>query len=609
MRTKGDQAAPQLSLGWIFRQNRGALAMALLWAVGAEAAGLLALAAVCLAVVWAIDGSLLAQGMSRPLWLAAWLLAAILAKGLGAYLSTASAHKVAFEFLRQTRSRLVERLADMPLGFFNQRNTGQIKKILWEDVERLEAFIAHNIPDVLASAVNLILAAGLLLALDWRVGLAAVGVALGCGAVYGLATGRHRNLYEQWCEANENLNAAMIEYIQGMPAIKAFNRPSRFFAALGKAIDDCARLEKELVAKWYWPMAVFTVGSRAGLAAILPLGGWLHLQGELTTGALVMLLLLGFHFGSGFLSLLSFGASLEQNSAGITRINSLLAGPVMPWPAEGEGSEPGTGLSGRDLAFSYPQGPEALRGVDFSAPPGRVLALVGPSGSGKTTLARLMARFWDPDQGRVLFGEADARQICWPRLMKQVAFVFQDAHLFSGTIGENIALGRPEASREAIEACARQAQCHEFIAGLPQGYDTRIGDRGVQLSGGERQRLCIARALLKDAPVVIFDEATSFLDPLCEAQVQDAISRLCQGKTVVVIAHRMETVVAVDEIILMDQGLAVARGGHEELLAHSRLYAELWAAQQGAAVWKIGQGVGPADRGGRILQKRERGYV
>jgi ATP-binding cassette subfamily B protein len=398
-----------------------------------------------------------------------------------------------------------------------------------------------------------------------------------------------RELYEQWCEANENLNATMIEYIQGMPAIKAFNRPSRFFAALGRAIDDSDRLEKELVAKWYWPMAVFTVGSRAGLAVILPLGGWLYLEGELTAGALVLLLLLGLHFGSGFLSLLFFGAGMEQNRAGIERINGLLASPAMPQPSGDRGREPGRGLVGRDLVFSYPQGPEALRGIDFSAPAGRILALVGPSGSGKTTLARLMARFWDPDQGKVLFGEVDARQINWPRLMRQVAFVFQETHLFSGTIAENIALGRPGADRRAIEACARQAQCHEFIARLPQDYDTRLGSRGVQLSGGERQRLCIARALLKDAPVVILDEATSFLDPLCEAEVQKAISHLCRGKTVVVIAHRLETVAGVEEIILLDQGLVAACGIHEELLSHSPLYAELWNAQQDAANWKIGR--------------------
>ena len=260
MNPQEDHPASGLSLGWIFRHNRSALALALFWSVLAEAAGFLIIAAVCLAVFWAIDGTLANQGLAKALWLAAWLVGAIFIKGLGSYLSTASAHKVAFEFLRQTRWRLAKHLARLPLGAFDQHNTGQMKKILWEDVERLEAFIAHNIPDVLASAINLALAAGLLIALDWRIGLAAVGVALGCVAAYGMATGRHRDLYRRWCLANEDLNAAMIEYIQGMPAIKAFNRPSHFFAALGRAIDLCASLEKELAAKWYWPMTVFFGG-------------------------------------------------------------------------------------------------------------------------------------------------------------------------------------------------------------------------------------------------------------------------------------------------------------------------------------------------------------
>ena len=584
MNPQEDHPASGLSLGWIFRHNRGALALALFWSVISEAAGFLIIAAVCLAVFWAIDGTLANQGLATALWLAACLVGAIVIKGLGAYLSTASAHKVAFEFLRQTRWRLAKHLAELPLGAFDQHNTGQMKKILWEDVERLEAFIAHNIPDVLASAINLALAAGLLIALDWRIGLAAVGVALGCVAAYGMATGRHRELYKRWCLANEDLNAAMIEYIQGMPAIKAFNRPSHFFAALGRAIDRCASLEKELAAKWYWPMTVFSVGSRACLVAILPLGGWLHLQGDVSAGVLILLMLLGLHFGSGFLSLLFFGASMEQNEAGISRINALLASPAMPEPVHG--LEPNGVLNGHELTFSYPHGPMALRGVDFSARAGGILALVGPSGSGKTTLARLMARFWDPDQGQVLFGKVDARQIQWPRLMRQVAFVFQDAHLFSGTIAENIAMGGPKAGRPAVEARARQAQCHEFIARLPQGYDTRIGEEGVRLSGGEAQRVCIARALLKDAPVVILDEATSFLDPLCEAQVQQAVSRLCQGKTVVVIAHRLETVTAVDQIIVLERGRAVARGTHGQLLEQSPLYAKLWASRQEATSWK-----------------------
>lgn len=500
-------------------------------------------------------------------------------------ISTALSHVAAYNILHDIRIKLAEKLKTLPLGYFNRKNTGQLKKVMSEDVEQMEIFLAHNVPDFIGAIVYMLLTTAVLFVVDWRLALATV-IVIPFGFVLQMMTmGQGREFLSKWVAATEKMNAAMVEYIQGMPIIKAFNHTVTSFSKYSTSIEDCLSLENIWSKRWYLPTAVFSVSITANMLLLLPVGAGLYLLGAVTLEKFVFFLLLGIGFGSPVWLLIQFGRVMERNMECHTQIEAILSAEELGEPFAPE--TPGKGIFGENVSFGYNKENRAINGVDFSIDARRFVALVGPSGAGKTTLARLIPRFWDLDAGSITLGKTDIKYISTDDLMDRFGLIFQQVYLFDDTVIANLRMGRPGASEADVIEAARSARCHDFIMELPNGYDTVIGEKGVRISGGEKQRLSIARALLKDAPILILDEATAFIDPENEALVQEAINKLVRNKTLIVIAHRISTIIAADEILVLDKGRIAARGTHEQLLSESPLYKKMWEAHVSAQGWKL----------------------
>jgi ATP-binding cassette subfamily B protein len=479
-------------------------------------------------------------------------------------------HISAYDILYDLRVRISKKLATLPLGYFNKRTTGQIKKVMLEDVEQMEIFIGHNMPDAIGAFVYIVATTIVLFVFDWRLALAAICMLpIGIFALL-IPIRKNKDLRGKFYTANENMNATMIQYIQGMPIIKAFNHTVESFKKYSGSVQDCVSYENRLVKTWFLPMTIFNVAISANLLVLLPLGATMYLAGSITLSILVLFLLMGLGLGSPLFQLVTFGSLMEKNLEGQTRISAILSAEPLPEPGVGKTAD-GSSVFARDVEFAY-KDIKVLKGIDFEAPAGKFLALVGPSGAGKTTLARLIPRFWDVDAGSISLGNTDIRNMKIEDLMDETTFVFQNIFLFNDSIYENLRMGKPGATQSEIEGAARAARCHDFIMGLPDGYRSVIGERGVKISGGEKQRLSIARALLKDAPILVLDEATAFIDPENEVLIQEAINELARGKTLIIIAHRLSTITGADQILVLDKGKVVARGTHEKLLEAGALY-------------------------------------
>ena len=537
-------------------------------------------------IVAEIGSKSLNQVEPRLIWVLVFAgIAAIILKHACLGLSTTLSHISAFNILYDLRIRIAEKLGTLPLGYFNKKNTGQIKKVMSEDVERMESFLAHNIPDFAGAFVYTFLTATVLFVVDWRLALATI-VVIPAGIVFQtLPMVRDREAVSKWFSAVENMNAAMIEYIQGMPIIKAFNHTVESFSKYSKNIEECISLEDRMCGRWYLPMSIFSVSLTANMLLLLPLGATMYLADVITLQKFVLFLLLGIGFGNPMQIMIQFGRNMERNLECQARIEAVLTAKHLSEPDAPE--IPGKGVFGKSIDFGYNRETKVIEGIDFAIPTGKFIALVGPSGAGKTTLARLIPRFWDVDAGSISLGETDIRKIKTDDLMDQFGLIFQNVYLFNNTVLANLQMGSPDASEAEVIEAAKTARCHDFIMDLPMGYDTVIGEKGARISGGEKQRLSIARALLKDSPILILDEATAFIDPENEALVQNAINKLIRNKTLIVIAHRISTIIAADEIWVMDKGQIVARGTHEQLLSTSKLYKNMWKAHMSAQDWTL----------------------
>jgi ABC-type multidrug transport system fused ATPase/permease subunit len=598
-------------------RRRALLTLSGLLSVISHAAGL-----VPYLVIYFIALEVLAQPLATVdagwLWtLAAIALAAVLIKAVTLNLALHTSHIAAYRILYDLRVTLAEQLGHLPPGYFTERSTGQIKKVLHEDVEQLEEGLAHMIPDLIGGLTAPLLTAMLLFVVDWRLALATVALLPIAVAMYGWVAARSG--MAQYNAINGRINSAIIQYINGMKVLKTFLRADASFAKLREVTAEMRAFYTGPYAASAPALAVIFAVVRANLLLIVPLSILFYLGGSLEITTFVLFLVLGMGFNRPLWTLFSnYGMAAWQVSEASKHIAALLATPPLSEPAQpraprdasivfddvsfsygGQGSgirDRGSGGRGQGLAVrgqeeGSMQQSQVLSNVSFTIPAGSVTALVGPSGTGKSTIAKLIPRFWDVHAGQILVGGVDVRQIGTAQLMDQVAFVFQDVFLFNDTVAANIRVGKPAASDAEIEAAARAARCHEFIQELPQGYATPVGENGARLSGGQRQRLSIARAILKDAPIVVLDEATAFLDPETESLVQAALAALlAQGKTVVVIAHRLSTITAVDQILVVDAGRIVARGTHSELLQQSPLYKTLWDAHVASQEWQLAQG-------------------
>ena len=504
-------------------------------------------------------------------------------------------HLAAFRTATNIRKRCMEHLAKAPLGYFDTHASGLLRRRIDGAAAQTETLLAHNLADITGTAAMFITLLVLLFVFDWRMGAACMLAAvISIGALFTMMGGKNANLMAEYYDALDHASKAGTEYVRGIPVVKVFQQTVYSFRAFKEAIDaysERASHYQGVVCKG--PQAVNLTVTEGAFIFLVP-AALLIAPGALASGNFA-LFVTNFAFYAVFSAVLStalakimFAAGgLTQAGDALKRINEVLSAPTLS--ATDDPQVPAdNSVEFDNVTFAYDGSEQpALDGVSFAVEPGQTVALVGPSGGGKTTAASLVPRFWDADTGSVHVGRVDVRDIVPHVLMDRVAFVFQNTRLFSTSILENVRAARPDATREQVLDALRAAQCDDILAKLPDGVDTMIGSDGTYLSGGEQQRVALARAILKDAPIVVLDEATAFADPENEALIQKAFARLMEGRTVIMIAHRLSTVVGADKIVVLDQGHVVEQGTHAELLVAGGLYARMWADYQTAAQWKI----------------------
>lgn len=489
-------------------------------------------------------------------------------------LSTALSHRAAFGMLYEIRMALARKLGRLPLGYFTGTRSGEVKRVLNDGTEHIELVVAHALPDAAAGAALWLGASIWMFVVDWRLALAAVVAVPVAFACMGMALRASRKRMAPFLAADARMNGSIVEYLAGMPVVKVFNRTGEAFAETSQAVRDYTALEIEWGRAWVPLGGAFYTLIVANIVVILPVGLALLKAGSADVVTLLFFVIVGAHYSRPLLKLFAIFSQFAHIAGGAREITALLEEPELP-DTRLRPALTGSEVEFDRVRFAY-DGREVLHEVSFTARSGQVTALVGPSGAGKTTIARLVPRFADVTGGSIRIGGHDVREIGIEALMDTVAFVFQDTFLFDDTVAANIRVGRAGASDDDVIATARAARCDEFVSALPAGYDTVIGERGATLSGGERQRITIARALLKNAPIVVLDEATAFVDPDNEAAIQDAISALAAGRTVLVVAHRLSTIAGADQILVVDGGRIVESGRHDDLVAANGTYAALW---------------------------------
>ncbi|GED70362.1 ABC transporter ATP-binding protein [Brevibacillus reuszeri] len=510
-------------------------------------------------------------------------------------------HIAAFRILYGLRVKLASHIGRLPLGWLNGTSTGAVKKTLEQNVEKVETFVAHQLPDLIHVVVTTIAMIVVMFYLNVWLAIACVvpiiiGFVVQMITFSGMKTKENIKMYY---DSLERMNGSAVQYVRGMPAIKVFGQTvhsfRRFYADMTNYRDYCVRYTNDFQ-NGYLAFKVI-LGSFA--AFLLPVGVFLlsrDPQNVAFASVLFFFLVMAPGVSAPMFKIMFLTSTLRDIGEGVERMDRIFAETSIPEPAVSLAPQTFDVEFDR-VSFAYASngnsGGEALSDVSFLARHGQVTALVGPSGAGKSTVANLIPRFWDVKAGAIRIGGVDIRDMATRDLMNTVAFVFQDTFLFYDTVYNNIAVGQKDASPEAVYAAAKAAQCHDFIQKLPQGYDTLIGEGGVYLSGGEEQRVAVARAILKNAPILVLDEATAFADPENEYEMQKALGELMRGKTVIVIAHRLATIRDADQILVMHAGQLAEKGRHDELVAMNGVYARMWRAYTDAEDWQIGK-----ERGG-----------
>ena len=550
--------------------------------------------------IWLVARDLIA---AAPNWTQAanvgrygWMAFAFAMAGIAVYFAALMCtHLAAFRTASNIRKQGMAHLMKTPLGFFDSNASGLLRNRLDGAASDTETLLAHNLADIVGSAAMVLAMIALMFVFDWRMGAACLLAAVvSVAAMFSMMGGKNAKLMAEYQAAQDVMSKAGTEYVRGIPVVKVFQQTVYSFRAFKQAIEDySAKAEHYQGDVCRVPQAVNLTATEGAFVFLVPVA-LLLAPGALRSGSFAGFLT-DFAFYAVFSAIVStalarimFAASgMMLASTALGRIAQVMNAPTLTVPDDPQTPKDNS-VEFKDVSFTY-DGAElpALEAVSFRVEPGQTVALVGPSGGGKTTAASLIPRFWDVSSGAVEVGGVDVRQQDPHVLMDQVAFVFQNTHLFKASILENVRAARPDASREDVQAALSAAQCDDILDKLPDGMDTVIGTEGTYLSGGEQQRVALARAILKDAPIVVLDEATAFADPENEALIQKAFARLTEGRTVLMIAHRLSTVVGADRIIVLDTGRVVEQGAHEELTKSGGLYARMWADYQQAVTWRI----------------------
>lgn len=501
-------------------------------------------------------------------------------------ISTTLSHVSAYTILEMMRKGIADKLLKAPLGITQGLSAGKIKSIVVDQVETVEIPLAHVIPESAAALILPLAVFGYLCMIDFRLALASLITVPLAMIPYGIMLGGYNKTYSKYMESNEHMNNVVVEYAEGIEVVKAFNQSTTSYEKYHKAVENF----KKTTLDWYkstWKYT--TLGSvilPTTLLGVLPVGTLMYIAGSATLPNITMAMLLSMGLVSSLGRFILFFNQLKSIEYAINSINKTFDIGELP-QASVEKPIQKHDIRLEHVTFSYTGGENVLHDVSLAIPENSFTALVGPSGGGKSTLARLIARFWDVTDGRITIGGVDIKEIPLTQLADEVSFVTQDNFLFNCSIMENIRLGNPKATDEQVLKAARKAQCDEFIGKLEHGYQSMAGEAGDKLSGGERQRITIARAILKNAPIIILDEATSFTAPENEAKIQEAIAELTAGKTLLVIAHGLSTIKNADNILLINGGTVEQSGTHEALLQKSPLYRDMWQAHIGAKTWAV----------------------
>ena len=493
-----------------------------------------------------------------------------------------------FEFVARERIALGDRLRNVPMGFFHDNSVGDITATVTTDLNFLENYSMHILDKVTTGVLSMIVMAGCILAFDWRIGLIFVAGILLSFPIYSHMQKKGKALSAKRQKIQSEAVAATLEYVQGISVVKSFNMCDKNLSDIEDAYESNAAASYG-VERVFTPLNMtYSMVFRISACMIMLCAGILAVGGDLSFANLAVILIASFTIFNPIEVMGQMTTMIRTMDAALDRVERIKQakkidenGRDIPLDSFDIGFE--------HVSFAYENGNPILKDVSFSIPQGSMTAIVGPSGGGKTTITRLIARFWDVQEGSITIGGHDVKEFTCDSLLKNMSMVFQNVYLFHDTIENNIKFGCPDATHEQVVEAAKKACCHDFISALPQGYDTVIGEGGSTLSGGEKQRISIARAMLKDAPIILLDEATASVDPENEVHLQQAISALVKNKTLIVIAHRLSTIRDADQILVVKNGKIVEKGVHAELIQQKGIYQKFWNIRQKARNWKLAQ--------------------
>jgi len=541
-----------------------------------------------LLVVWAVD-KLMNSTLSPIIVWGIGGIMILLAMLRGVFYGTSiwRAHQSAYNALTRLRLRIISHLQRLPLGFFQERKIGDLVNIINHDVEQIEIYLAHGLPEILSATLFPALLWAIIMVLDWRLGLSLISLLPVAFLLQMAVKTLWGKSFQHFMESTQKMSEDLLEYVATISVIKAFsNEENRTERVLG-GMRDYIRWVKRSMFSVTVPMTLITMFLEGGIVVMTLIGLWMMSSGELTVARFILALILGGLFSSSFAKLATFQHFRIVYGQSLAKVQSITEVQTKE-TADKKTDTTQTDVCFEHVTFSYPNKEDnALKDVCLQFPKGSHTAIVGESGSGKTTLASLMMGFWQPQTGTIRLGGENIMEFSERNIADYFSMVQQEVFLFNTTIRDNIRIGRPTATQKEVEMAAERARIHDFIMGLPNGYDTLAGEAGIKFSGGEKQRISIARMLLKDSPIVILDEATAALDGENEKLIQEALDELQRNKTVITIAHRLNTIQDMERIVVMDKGQVVSKGTHRELMKECSLYRNMTETQEQVSKWQL----------------------